>query len=80
LPVTTFLLGLVSQLGDVVEKRVRPHDSEGDIDIEEGTSLLHDESGIKSWPHFDVVGVERVGFGRIEGLGTDGLELESSHH
>lgn len=58
LPVTATLLSLVSQCGDVVEERVCPYYPEGNVDVEQSTSFLHDEPGVKSWPHLDVVGVE----------------------
>lgn len=80
MPVTTTLLSLVSQSGDVAEERVRPDYSEGHIDVEKSTSLLHDHPGIKSWPHFDVVGSKSVGFGWVERLGTNSFKPETSHH
>lgn len=58
LPVSASLLSLVSQCGDVAEERVCPYYPEGNVDVEQSTSLLHDEPSVKPWPHFDVVSVE----------------------
>lgn len=80
LPITTALLSFVSQGGDVAEHGVSPDYSEGHVDIEERTSLFHDEPGIEAGPHLDVVSSQRMSCSGIEGLGSDGLESEASHH
>lgn len=66
LPVTAFLFGLVTQLGDVTKDRIGSHDLEGDIDVEQCSSLLHDHSGVESRPHLDVVSIKRVSCSRVE--------------
>lgn len=80
LPITTSLFRLVSECGEVVEGRVGPNHPEGNLDVEESSSFLHDEPCIESWPDLDVVGVQGVSAGWIEGLWPDGLESECPHH
>ena len=71
---------MVAQLRDVVQSSVCSNNSKSHIDVKQTSSLLHDESGIESWPDLDVVGVQGVSAGWIEGLGPDGLESECPHH
>ena len=80
LPITTALLSFVSKGGDVTENGVSPDYSEGDVDIEERASLFHDEPSIEAGPHLDVVSSQGMSCSGIEGLGSNGLESETSHH
>ena len=80
LPITTAFLSFVSQSGDVTEDGVSSDYSEGDVDIEERASLFHDEPSIEAGPHLDVVSSQSMSCSGIEGLGSDGLESETSHH
>jgi len=80
LPITTSLLRLVAECGEVVEGRVGPYHSESNLDVEESSSFLHDEPRIESWPDLDVVSVQGVSAGWIEGLWPDSLEPECPHH
>lgn len=80
LPVLVPAFGIVSHLRDVVEKAISADALESHINVEEGTAFLHDHAGIKSWPNLDVVRVKRMSLGGIERLGSDLLELESTHH
>lgn len=80
LPITTAFLSFVSQGGDVTEDGVSSDYSEGDVDIEERASLFHDEPSIEAGPHLDVVSSQSMSCSGIEGLGSDGLESETSHH
>ena len=57
LVVSALLLDLPFEIVHVRENRVLPHYLEADIDVQEYTSLLHDKSGIESWPHLDLVSV-----------------------
>ena len=78
--VTALLLDLGLEVVHVGEHRVLSDYLEADIDVQKNTSLLHDESGVKPWPHFDLVSIQAVSFGGVEGLAADGLESESAHH
>lgn len=80
LPITAALLSFVSKGGDVAENGVSPDYSEGDVDIEERASLFHDEPSIEAGPHLDVVSSQGMSCSGIEGLGSNGLESETSHH
>lgn len=77
--VSTLLFNLCFQFIHVVKHCVLSYNFEAYINVEENTSLLHYESRVESWPHFDLVGIQTVSFGRVEGLPADGLEPESSH-
>ena len=74
------VLGFLSQLGDVVEHRVRSHDFECNVYVQESTLLLHEYTRIKARPDLDVVSIKRVCFGWVERLGSNSFEPESSHH
>ena len=78
--VTALLLDLGFEVVHVGEHRVLSDYLEADIDVEKDTSLFHDESGVKPWPHLDLVSIEAMSLGGVERLAADGLESESAHH
>lgn len=60
---SSLLLGLISQLRNVVEDRVSSDNFECNFNIQKSSSLLLKDACIKSWPDFDVVSIKRVCFG-----------------
>ena len=78
--VTALLLDLGFEVVHVGENRVLSDYLEADIDVQEDTGLFHDESGVKPWPHLDLVSIQAVSLGGVERLAADGLEFESAHH
>ncbi len=79
MPITSSGFELGPQLVHVVKDCVLAHHFEADVNVEQDSILLHDESSIKSWPNLDLVSFQIVGLGRVEGLPPDGFKLESSH-
>lgn len=53
---------------------------EANVDVEEHSALLHDETGVKARPHLDLVRSEVDALGGVEALPADGLEPQASHH
>ena len=80
MPIASFFLSLVAQLRDVVESSVCSNNSECHIDVQKSSSLLHDESGIETWPDLNVVSVKRMSAGWVERFWPNLLEPEGSHH
>jgi len=78
--VTALLLNLGLEVIHVGEYRVLTDDLEADVDVQKHTSLLHDESRVKPWPHLDLVSIQAVSFGGVERLAADGFKSESAHH
>ena len=80
LAILATLLGLVTEVVQIVQAVVCPDYLETDVDVEKDACLLHGESRIKTWPHLDVMGVQVVGISLVEALLADSLELERAHH
>ena len=80
MPIASFFLALVAQLRDVIESSVCSYNSKSHIDVQQSSSLLHDESGIESWPDLDVVSVQRMSACWVKRFRPDLLKPEASHH
>jgi len=64
----------------MAKEGVSTDDLEGDVDVEQSSTLLHDHPRVEARPHLDVVGSKCMGGCGVEGLGSDLLELQSPHH
>lgn len=79
LPVAALLLEFVSQVIHVVKHRVLAHHFEADVNVQQNSLLLHDESRVKPRPDLDLVLVQVVSLSRIEGLSPYAFELKPTH-
>lgn len=77
--VQVFLLALPPEIVDELEDCILADNLEADIDVEENSSLLHDQSSVEAWPDFDLVGVQRVSLSDVEAFPADGLKSQASH-
>jgi len=65
---------------DVLQHCVGSNDFEAHVHIQQTALLLHDESGVETWPNPNVVSIKVVRVRLVEGLLADSFEPEAAHH
>ena len=64
----------------VLQHCVGSNDFEAHVHIQQTALLLHDESGVETWPNPNVVSIKVVRVRLVEGLLADSFEPEAAHH